>query len=217
MKFTLSNGYAISARQAWHDAFVTGVGAIDIKEAINLRGVQFTSKGSDGCTMDHCDKGKIQQIVNTIRTESPTAWAWGMMAYAPDGTENNKMLRNMLFPFLLDSVTNKKFNAYQSQEAGKLAYVAMADSCIEARSMQRTKRKWQEMSSLLRCTVEDYEHKWVGMFIKMKDALKDLDAIALPPVARVIGLINDKADGEEFAAEDLADFLRTPAGVACQS
>jgi hypothetical protein len=214
MKFTLSSGFAISARHAWHDAFLTGVGAIDIQEAINSFNVQFSSKGSDGCTMDHCDKGKIQQIINTVRTENPVAWAWGMLAYAPEGTENAKMLRNILFPFLMDSVTNKKFNAYQSIEAGKLAYIAMADSCVEARSMQRTKRRWQEMSLILRCTVDDYEHKWVGMFIKMKDALKDLDAIALPPVAHVIGLINDKASDEPFAALDLAEILKTPEAAA---
>jgi hypothetical protein len=214
MKFKLSNGDAVSARQAWHDAFVTGVGAIDICDAVNSYNVQYTAKGSDNCTMDHCDKGKIQQVVNNLRHENNVAWAWGMMAYAPEGIENAKTLRNILFPFLMNFITNKKFNAFQSIEAGKLAYIAMGDSCIEARTMQRTKRKWQEMSNILRCTVDDYEHKWVGMFIKMKDALKDLDGIALPPVAYAIGLINDKSYGDLNAVEDLADLLKTRVGVA---
>jgi hypothetical protein len=210
MRFRLSNGDSISARQAWHDAFITGVGAIDIQESINSFNVQFSAKGSDGCTMDHCDKGKIQQVINTLRAEHNVAWAWGMMAYAPDGTENNKMLRNTLFPFLLSSVTSKKFNAYLSPVAGKLAYIAMADSAIEARSGARTKRRWQEMAHILKCSVDEYEKNWVGIFLKMKDALKDLDGVALPPIAHAVGLINDKADGDKDAVDDLAEFLQTP-------
>jgi hypothetical protein len=48
----------------------------------------------------------------------------------------------------------------------------------------------------------------------MKDALKDLDAIALPPVADVVWLIIDEANDEVMASEDLRVAMKTPAVAA---
>jgi hypothetical protein len=37
------------------------------------------------------------------------------------------------------------------------------------------------MAALLKCSVDDYLKKWLPVFFAMKDALKDLDAVAPPP------------------------------------
>lgn len=206
MRFTLSNGDAISARQAWHEAFMTGVSAMDPKEAINNFNVQFSSKGSDNCTMDHCDKGKIQQVIYKLQIQKPLAWAWGMHAYSPTGTINQSILTNALFPYVMNSISTDKFNPFQHPEAGILAFVAIQDSAIETRSGLRASRK---VASLIKCPPEIYKKKWARRFRKMKDCLKDLDGDCLPPVAHVVGLLNDKAIGSYSAIADLARMLKT--------
>lgn len=70
------------------------------------------------------------------------------------------------------------------------------------------------MAKLLKCTTDDYLRGWSPIFFKMKDALKDLDAIALPSVADVVWLIIDKASGEAVASEDLRAAMKTPAVAA---
>lgn len=218
MKFTLKDGDPISARQAWHDSFVTGVSAIDARDAINNHNVQFSAKGSDGCTMDHCDKGKIQQVIFKISVSHPVAHAWGMIAYAPEGIENTTKLRNILFPYIMDSISNDKFNAFQSPIAGRIAFIAIQDAAVEARTNQRTKRRWTEMSSALGVTPTEYEKVWLNRFIKAKDALKDLDAICLPPVAHLVHLLVKKAESGPSElldiVEDIARFIKTPLGAA---
>lgn len=213
MKFELSSGIAIGARQAWHDAFDADVKAIDICEIANSFGVQFSAKGGDGKTMDHCDKGKIQQIVHKVKVENTVAWAWGMLAYAPEGTENMSLLRNILLDYAFKAVQSEKLNPYLTSQCGHLAFIAIADAAVEARTGTRLRRKRADMAGLLKCSVEEYLSKWVPVFFKMKDALKDLDAIALPPVADVIWLIVDKAGGDVNATADLMRALKAP-GVA---
>ena len=196
MKFELSNGQVISARQAWHDAFTTDIRAIDYVELANGAGVQFTVKGSDNCTMNHCDKGKIQQVIHGIRQENKIAWAWGMYAYAPNGTQNLNSLMNILLPFALNSVRTEKFNSFTSPECGRLAFAAIHDASIEAWTDARYRRKRSEMAAFCNCTVEKYQKQWMPIFFNMKDRLRDLGAIALPPVASVVWMLVDKAKGE---------------------
>lgn len=216
MRFIKDCGFGMSARQAIHDAFDPCIRSIDIRDAINSFGVQHTAKGSDNCTMDHCDKGKIQQVVYALKLSDPAAWAWAMYAHAPEGVENVKLLRNALFEYVMKGVSNDSFNAFLSAEAGRMAYIAIYDAAIESRRGDGTryKRGWQEMSYEIRCSPDDYEKKWRFIFYKMKDLLKDLDGRCLPPVAHVIGLIGDKARDEPFATVDLAEMLKTPEAAA---
>jgi hypothetical protein len=214
MKFENSSGGAIGARFAWHEAFSSDVSGIDIREIANSSGVQFSAKGGDGKTMDHCDKGKIQQIVHTIRCQNKNAWAWGMLAYAPEGSENISLLRNILLDFAFKAVQSEKFNPYLVSQCGSLAFIAIADATIEARTGTRHRRKRADMARLLKCSVDDYLKKWSPVFFKIKDALKDLDAIALPPVADVVWLIIDKANGDCAAEYDLREAMKTPAEAA---
>lgn len=214
MKFELSNGSAISARQAWHDAFVSGVGSIDIRDVLNTLGVQFSAKGADKIIMDLCDKAKIQQAIHNIRVENKIVWAWGMFAYSPIGTENQNTLINILLPFALSAVKSEQFNSFQSVECGRLAFAAVADARIEAVTDQRHRRKRSEMAAFCRCSVAHYEKHWMPIFFKMKDAARDLSAQALPPVAKVVWQIVDKKNGESGAVEDLQGSMRTKAVAA---
>jgi hypothetical protein len=218
MKLVNSQGRAIGARHAWHYAFESGVTSIDIRDVLNACGVQFTAKGSDNCTMDHCDKGKIQQVIFSIRTRNRFAWAWGMWSYAPEGTENQKLLTSLLLPFAFEAVRSEKCNPFLSVEYGRLAYAAMHDAAIEARTGVRFRRKRVEMGAMLGCDEEVYKKKWAPIFFRMKDALKDLDQIALPPIADVIWMLIDKNSEDpnvrRDATEDLQRAMKTPMEVA---
>lgn len=241
MRFETSSGNAMSARAAWHEAFVSGIRAIDYVELANGAGVQFTAKSSDNCTMDHCDKGKIQQAIYKIKLENKVAWAWGMFAYAPDGAENKNTLMNTLIPFCFNAVKTEEFNPYLLPLFGAVAICAIHDAAIEDCTGQRVRRRAADMAALLwggpimaacnegktqgvrRCILnckncralmaektKAYEKTIRPKFFIMKDTLKGLSAIALPPVASVVWALVDKAGGDLGAAEDLSSMLRTP-------
>lgn len=245
MKFETSSGNAMSARAAWHEAFVSGIRAIDYVELANGAGVQYTARGSDNCTMDHCDKGKIQQAVFKLKHANPVAWAWGMFAYAPDGAENKNTLINTLIPFCFNTVKTEEFNPYMVPFFGALAVCAIHDAAIEDCSGSRMRRKAVDMAALLwggpilaRCNdgkvpgqrkcalnckacravmvekTKEYERVIRPMFFIMKDSLKGLSAIALPPVATVLWTLVDKANGEVGAVQDLSVMLKTPITAA---
>ncbi len=214
MKFVNSEGFAAGARQAWHEAFDPGISSIDMREILNSYGVQFTAKGGDGKTMDHCDKGKIQQVVHTIKVKDKVAWAWGMWAYSPQQFGDTSEIKSLLLGYAFNAVQTDKFNPYLVAEAGHLAFIAMQDAAVEGRTGERYRRKRVDMARLLKCSADEYLKRWVPIFFKMKDALKDLDAIALPPVAEAIWLLVDKSNGEFSATGDLADALKTPAEAA---
>lgn len=214
MKFEKSSGFAMGARQAWHEAFDPGINSIDMREVLNSYGVQFTAKGGEGRIMDHCDKGKIQQVIHSVKIANPMAWAWGMWAYAPQQFGDTSEIKNLLLGCAFRSVQTEKFNPYLVAEVGHLAFIAMQDAAVEGRTGERYRRKRADMAKLCRCDTDTYLKKWVPLFFKMKDALKDLDAIALPPVAEAIWLLVDKAEGELGAAYDLATAMKTPAEVA---
>lgn len=213
MKFKNSAGYAISARQAWHTAFDPSISSIDMREVLNSYGVQFTAKGGDNRIMDHCDKGKIQQVIQTIKVENKAAWAWGMWAYAPQLFGDTSEIKNELLNFAFQSVQTEKFNPYLVAEVGHLAFIAMQDAAVEGRTGERYRRKRADMAKVCRCDTDQYLKKWVPIFFKMKDALKDLDAIALPPVAEVIWLLVDKGQGN-MVTPDLQLALRKPLEAA---
>ncbi len=224
MKFQLSSGNAMSARQAWHDAFVTDIKAIDYVEIANGSGVQYTAKGSDNCTMNHCDKGKIQQVISNLKSHNLIAWAWGMWSYAPEGTENANTLINILFKFAMGCVNAKhleaigKKSAYESMQCGKLARIALEHAKVEADAQQRFSYSRADMARLLHVSVEDYRKLYLRIFISMKDALHDLDAIALSPVATVVWVLIDKDSGDFdercTAIGDLQKRMKTDARVA---
>lgn len=199
----------MGARAAWHDAFDPGINSIDMREILNCYGVQFTAKGGDSRIMDHCDKGKIQQVVQLLKERDKTAWAWGMWAYAPQQFGDTSEIKNILLNFAFKAVETRKFNPYLVPEAGHLAFIAMQDAAVEGRTGKRYPRKRAEMAKVCRCEAEAYLKRWMPVFFKMKDALKDLDAIALPPVAHVVWLIVDKAQGDISAGEDLKLSLRS--------
>lgn len=215
---TESGEIKMGARAAWHWAFDPGVNSVDMREVLDSFGVQFSARGADGRIMAHAEKGRIQQAINTLKINKREAWAWGMLVYAPEGTENVNSLRNILMAYVFEVVKTQKFNPYMSAEAGKLAFIAMTDAGIEARAGDgsRHKRKRAEMASLLRCDVETYKREWSPKLYAMKDALKDLDAIALPPVFYVIALMAEKAESKwSFGAvEEFAGAMRTPTEAA---
>lgn len=214
----------ISARKFWHDAFISDIKAIDYAELANGSGVQFTAKGSDNCTMSHCDKGKIQQAVSNLKSENNIAWAWGMFSCAPDGTECKNVLVNTLFEFALKSIPSfylteiGKESGFMSMECGKLARIAMEHAKIEANTKRRLPHNHAEMARVLRVSKEDYKRLYLRIFVVMKDTLRDLDRIALPPIAKVVWLIIDKSEGDFAervnAAADLPKALRTDARCA---
>lgn len=214
---TESGEIKMGARAAWHWAFDPGVNSVDMREVLDSFGVKFSARGADGRIMAHVEKARIQQAINTLKFEKREAWAWGMLAYAPEGTENTNALRNILMVCAFRAIYTDKFNPYTSHEAGKLAFIAMSDAAIEARlgDGSRYKRKRAEMASLLRCDVDTYKREWSPKLYAMKDALKDLDAICLPPVFDVIALMADKAGSKwNFGAvEEFADAMRTPAAA----
>ncbi len=211
MNFQTSNGNAMSARQAWHDAFVSGVGSIDTREVLNTLGVQFTAKGGGSCTMEHCDKGKIQQAIHNLRMKSLLAWAWGMYAYAPDGTENVNLLKGILFPHAMRAVTNDAFNPFLFAICGDIVELALNDAKVEANTDKRLLRRSADMSEALCCSEDEYIARWRPIFFIMKDSLRELSAVALPPIAQVVWLIVDKQCGEPGASVELQKAMKTKA------
>ena len=219
MRFRASQDGNISARQFIHDAFVSDIKAIDY-----VAGVQYTAKGSDNCTMSHCDKGKVQQVLSNIKAENKTGWAWAMWSFAPTGTENANTLINILFAHAMGAATKShlaaisKKSAFESMECGKLARIALEHAKIEANTQQRLAHGHADMARLLRVSVEDYRKLYLRIFISMKDALHDLDAIVLPPVANVVWLLIDKNEGDcverHNAIGDLQKRMKTDVRVA---
>jgi len=206
----------MGARAAWHWAFDPGINSVDMRDVLDHFGVQFSARGADGAIMAHCEKARIQQVIHNLRIQHKEAWAWGMLAYAPDGTENLNLLRSLLLPYVFRAVTTAKFNAFMSVQAGQLAFIAITDAAIEARRAdgQRHKRKRADMAGLLRVDVELYRKEWAPRLYAMKDALKDLDGICLPRVADVIWLLADKASGDALACHDLCETMKTPVEAA---
>jgi hypothetical protein len=205
----------MGARAAWHWAFDSGINSIDMREVLDHFGVQFSAKGADGQIMAHCEKARIQQVIYKLRIQHRAAWAWGMTAYAPDGSENISLLRNILLEFAFRAVATPKFNPYMSHEAGKIAFIAISDAAIESRrgDGQRYKRKRSDMAAMLRCDVEAYKRDWSPKLYAMKDALKDLDGVCLPPVFDALAMMADKAlrPGDSEAIDDFATAMKTPA------
>jgi len=179
-------------------------------------GIQFTAKGGDNKTMSHCDKGKIQQAVHLLRLKNFAAWSWGMWAYAPEGTENSNVVKNALLDYAFSAARTDKLNPYLVARCGHIAYVAMQDAAVEARTQSRYKRHHKEMAAMLRCSVDDYRKDWMPVFFKMKDALKDLDGVALPPIGNVIWVIIDKNSGDESErANAVVDLQRMMRRIEC--
>lgn len=224
MRFRASQDGNISARQFIHDAFISDIKAIDYVELANGAGVQHTVKGSDNCTMSHCDKGKIQQVLSNVKAVNKSGWAWAMWSYSPAGAENANTLINILFAHAVGAATKsqleaiKKKSSFESMECGKLARIALEHAKIEANTQQRLSHSHAEMARLLRVSVEDYRKLYLRIFISMKDAMHDLDAIVLPPVANVVWLLIDKNEGNfverENAVCDLQKRMKTDERVA---
>lgn len=204
-----SGNPTMGARAAWHWAFETGISSIDMREVLDSFGVQFTAKGADGKIMEQCEKGRIQQVIDRLKYENKLAWAWGMLAYAPENTVNPNELRGTLFPWVMNAVSTNKFNPFMSAECGKLAFVATHDAAIEVRAEGRYSRKRKEMAALLGCDVETYRNIWAPRLYRMKDRLKDLDGSALIPVMDAIFLMADKALGHPGSDSQFIEAMRT--------
>ena len=76
----------LCARQAWHDAFMTDTAAPDFATQAANAGLQRTARGADNKIIDHCERGYIQHAIAVLRERDYTAYCWGMIAYAPQGT-----------------------------------------------------------------------------------------------------------------------------------
>ncbi len=111
-----------------------------------------------------------------------------------------------------------KKTAFESMECGKLARVALEHAKIEANTQQRLAHGRAEMARLLRVSLDDYRKLYLKIFFAMKDALHDLDAAVLPPVASVVWLLIDKSEGDVIernnAIGDLQKRLKTNERVA---
>lgn len=216
MKFD-NNGMAVSAAWVWHEAFNTGVTSIDYREVLNTFGVQFSAKGGDNKTMDHCEKGIIQQAIEKLKHENHVAWAWGMHAYAPDGSANKILLTSVLFGYIMGWMPDNTKIGGDQFILGSLAWIAIQDAKTESHTSDRVKRKAVDMAQLVKVSQDDYEKVWRWRFFLMKDHLKDLSGQALPPIANVIWAMVDKKDGDFAermnASEDLIDMLKMPVGA----
>ncbi len=207
MKFKLSEEKAMSARQAIHDAFLNDQRAIDYEALANGSGVQFTTKGADNCIMDHCDKGKVQQVLFKLQKRNLVAWAWAMLAYAPQDAISLKTAQCILIPYLFVNLRNKAFNPFQIDFYRKLCERAITDACADARAGRRQKHDRKAIAAICRCSKEDYETSWRFQYYRIKDMLVDLDSVALPPVGNLIWACIDKENGSITASEDLQKIL----------
>lgn len=203
-----------SARQVIHDAFLPGAGPVDISE---IR-VQFSSKGSDNKTMDHCEKGLIQQALQVQKVRDPIAWAWNMYAYTPPGTqhgfERSKILQWLATLFRDYGHGNPFLDPTGS--VMQLARVAMADIAYEDVTRQRKRRKYVDLGRMLAMDAETYEKQWHRHYVFFRGLCQRLPERSLPPIANIIWDIIDKGsdDPEEASAarENLTKALTIPAG-----
>lgn len=207
MKFKLSEERAISARQAIHDAFLSDHRAIDYEALANGSGVQFTARGADNCIMDHCDKGKVQHVLYKLQQRRLVAWAWAMLAYAPQDAISLKTAQCILIPYLFINMRNRAFNPHEFDFFRKLCERAIHDACIDARVGRRQKHDRKALAALCKCSPEDYETTWRFQYYRLKDMLIDLDGVALPPVGNLIWACVDKENGSIAATEDFQKML----------
>lgn len=203
-----------TARQVIHDAFLPGPGQVDISE---IR-VQFSGKGSDNKTMDHCEKGLIQQALQVQKVRDPLAWAWNMYAYTPPGTQNG-FERSKILQWLASTFRDQGYGNPFLDPTGavmQLARVAMADISYEDVTRKRKRRKYADMGRMLSMDPETYEKQWHRHYVFFRGLCQRLPERSLPPIANIIWMILDKGSEDpveaKAAGEDLLRALKIPMG-----
>jgi len=109
-----------------------------------------------------------------------------MKAYAPEGMANISDHNSTLFGYSLLKIKTEYFNPFTCAFIGGIFEKALDNAVKYARSSKRHQHSRSELAAICRCSEEDYSTKWRFTYYKLKDALIDLDARALPPVARKI-------------------------------
>lgn len=201
----------VTARQVIHDAFVSDITGIDIKAMYEEGGIQFTAKGADNKIMDHAEKGIIQQALAVQKITDPLSWAWNMFAYSPPGTAGSEVRQILHECFLL---RRGDYVGIPVVMMGMLARMAMYDVAHEEVTGHRKRRKYADMAKLFKVPEEVYQKEWHKHYVAFRGYCQGLPEKSLPPIADVIWLMVDKADGEPFAAEDLRKALTMPKEAA---
>lgn len=211
----------ISARHAWHWAFLDDQRSIDFRDVLNEWGVQFTARGADNRIMDHVEKGMIQQAVALLRERDQVAWAWGMVAYAPPGTAHG-FERSILCQWLREHfyahADHVEFAGYRHTvndvKLRTLALIAALDVAHEDVTGHRRRRKYADLAKAASIAGghAEYQRDWHRHYVFFRDLVKDLPGRALPPIAtvvwRICGLEDAESPGEALScAAELREVL----------
>jgi hypothetical protein len=215
----------ISARHAWHWAFLDDQRSIDFRDVLNEWGVQFTARGADNRIMDHVEKGMIQQAVALLKERDQVAWAWGMVAYAPPGTAHG-FERAVIGQWLRDCfyahADHAEFAGYRHTvndvKLRTLALIAALDVAHEDVTGHRRRRKYADLARAISVPggAEEYQRDWHRHYVFFRDLVKTLPERALPPVATLVWRICGLRDAEDLGeaqacAEDLRGVLAVKA------
>lgn len=196
------------ARQVIHDAFMNDVKGVDLGKRCLEFGIQFTAKGGDGKTLDHCDKGIIQQALAIQRVKDPVSWAWNMFAYTPPDTAGT-LEKTLLLNWLVHRVNGATWDHLA------LARIAMHDISIQDRRESQVRRRKAAMAATLGVDEEEYQQKWHAQYQKFRARCLALPEKSLPPIARVVYLVVHKQHPDPAIAkrahEDLLKALKMPA------
>lgn len=190
--------HMISVRKAWHDAFDPAIRTIDISDAINSFGVQYTAKGGDGSTMSHVEKAFVQQAIDRLRHSDPVAWAFGMIAYSPIKSANEKtVLHHHLHRVLIKFEGSERLDHALEARIMRLAFIAYNDVAHEDVTGHRKRRLYDDMAKSVGAKdAEEYEKEWHKYFVLFREFCKTLPGRALPPIGAAIWKKMDLMDSE---------------------
>lgn len=201
----------LCARQAWHDAFMTDTAAPDFATQAANAGLQRTARGADNKIIDHCERGYIQHAIAVLRERDYTAYCWGMIAYAPQGTATmgefaamHGWLRTKFFERLVpgSEMAKNRYNPDFERLIKTLAKIAVIDAGAEdARQGQEKellkvhRRLTSDLAEVAGVRHMEYMAKWHKWYKFFKRTCGDeLPKRALGPVAREVNKRKGKLD-----------------------
>lgn len=202
----------LCARQAWHDAFMTDTAAPDFATQAANAGLQRTARGADSKIIDHCERGYIQHAIAVLRESDYTAYCWGMIAYAPQGTATmgefaamHGWLRTKFFERLApgSEMAKNRYNPEFERLLKTLAKIAVIDAGAEdARQGQEKellkvhRRLTSDLAEAAGVRHMEYMAKWHKWYKFFKRTCGDeLPKRALGVVAQEV---NKRREAESF-------------------
>lgn len=195
----------LSARQAWHDAYLSDITGIDYAELAAGAGVQFSARGADNRILDHVEKGYIQAAVHALRQSDYIAYCWGMIAYAPDGWSTmgehaalHGYLRTQFFASKPGE--GERYAHLWEHQLKQLARVAVMDAAAadsrggdtEEVAKARRGHSYADLGALIGVTAQQYESTWRRHYSFFFEECQGLPERALPAVAAVVNTWKEK-------------------------